>query len=150
MLDERDETHLAMVRLIASEISRRDIAPLKLPAPASAATENAANLLNNGKGRTNVATVACQVGLSTRALERRFVSETGMTPGSWARAARFHDALRQLAAGQSVKAAAQIAGYRTPSAFVAAFRQAFGTTPARYFGPTEDASGNQESVRSYG
>jgi len=32
-----------------------------------------------------------------------------------------------------VKAVAEEAGYQTPSAFVAAFRAAFGTTPGRYF-----------------
>jgi AraC-like DNA-binding protein len=36
-------------------------------------------------------------------------------------------------AGASVKRAAIEAGYRTPSAFVAAFRVSFKTTPGRYF-----------------
>ena len=42
-------------------------------------------------------------------------------------------ALRSLGAGASVKNAAIEAGYQSPSAFVAAFRSIFGTTPGRYF-----------------
>jgi AraC-like DNA-binding protein len=34
-----------------------------------------------------------------------------------------------------VQDASVIAGYRTPSAYVAAFRAAFGTTPARFLTP---------------
>jgi AraC-like DNA-binding protein len=53
--------------------------------------------------------------------------------GQWRRNARFMEALRQLGAGASVKHAATEAGYRTPSAFVAAFRSSFSTTPGHYF-----------------
>ena len=38
------------------------------------------------------------------------------------------------AAGHAVKAVARDAGYRSASAFVAAFSDTFGTTPGRYFG----------------
>ena len=68
-----------------------------------------------------------------RRLERRFLSETGMTLASWGRQARMLHGLRLLAAGEAVKSVAQATGYRTPSAFVAAFRTGFGQTPARYF-----------------
>jgi AraC-like DNA-binding protein len=40
-----------------------------------------------------------------------------------------------LADGTSVAATARRVGYATPSAFVAAFRRAVGTTPADYFRP---------------
>jgi AraC-like DNA-binding protein len=55
------------------------------------------------------------------------------------------DALRQLGAGASVKRAAIEAGYRTPSAFVAAFRASFKTTPGRYFSPVGPESINSEA-----
>ena len=57
-----------------------------------------------------------------------------MTFGQWRRHARFLDALRLLAEGRAVKAVARDAGYRSASAFVAAFSETFGTTPGRYFG----------------
>jgi AraC-like DNA-binding protein len=42
-------------------------------------------------------------------------------------------ALERLAAGAPTKQVAADAGYATASAFIAAFRSLFGTTPGRYF-----------------
>jgi AraC-like DNA-binding protein len=66
-------------------------------------------------------------------MERRFLSETGMPVGRWLRHAGMINALKQLATGTSVKVAAAHAGYRTPSAFIEAFRATFGTTPGQFF-----------------
>jgi AraC-like DNA-binding protein len=41
--------------------------------------------------------------------------------------------LRLLGGGAAVKQAAMDAGYRSPSAFIAAFRAVFQTTPGKYF-----------------
>jgi len=133
MLDERQPTHGAMAWLILSELARLDRPPLDLPTPISEATRRAASLLTAGGERSGVRALAATLGLSARTLERRFLSETGMSIANWGRQARLLDSLRLLAAGSSVKAAARAAGYRTPSAFVAAFRTVFGQTPARYF-----------------
>jgi AraC-like DNA-binding protein len=84
--------------------------------------------------RAGHATLARRFGLSLRSLERGFAKETGLSLGRWSRQARFQFALRRVGSGAAVKAAAADAGYATPSAFVAAFRTAFGTTPGRYFG----------------
>lgn len=46
-------------------------------------------------------------------------------------------AMRLLADGAKVKHAALEAGYSTPSAFIAMFGRALGTTPAGYFRATE-------------
>jgi AraC-like DNA-binding protein len=67
----------------------------------------------------------------TRTLERRF--KTGLSLGQWCKQARFLHALRSLGDGVTVKRAAQNTGYRSPSAFIAAFRAALGVTPSRYF-----------------
>jgi AraC-like DNA-binding protein len=42
------------------------------------------------------------------------------------------DPLEPIATGAPIKAAATVAGYSSPSAFVAAFRKAFGTSPSRH------------------
>jgi len=138
MLDGRDPIHAAMARLIVNELARLDRPPLSLPTPVSAETRRAASLLTAGGERPGgqrygTGALAATVGLSARTLERRFLSETGMSVASWGRQARLLNSLRRLAAGERVKAVAPAAGYRTPSAFVAAFRAAFGETPARYF-----------------
>jgi AraC-like DNA-binding protein len=58
-----------------------------------------------------------------------------MAFGQWRRHARFLQALRLLARGMPVKQVATDTGYRSPSAFVAAFSATFNTTPRRYFEP---------------
>lgn len=136
MLDERCEDHAAMARLIRAELIRRDVEPLELLAPSSPAARRAADLLAEGRDGVTVETAARAVGLSTRALERRFLAETGMPIGRWSRQARLLQALRLLAAGATVKVAAHAAGYGGDSAFVAAFRENFGVTPGRYFEET--------------
>ena len=45
-------------------------------------------------------------------------------------------ALEQLAHGDSVSNVAYSVGYETPSSFIAAFRDSFGTTPTAYFQET--------------
>lgn len=137
MLDQREPAQAALATLIRAELTRRDVAPFELRTPTSAATRRAADLLADA-GAT-VEAVARQVGLSPRALERRFRAETGLPIARWSRQARLLQALRHLAAGASVKTAAASAGYAADSAFVAAFRQSFGVTPGRYFSETAHA-----------
>ncbi|WP_237305516.1 helix-turn-helix domain-containing protein [Streptomyces sp. SAT1] len=47
---------------------------------------------------------------------------------------RLDAALPLLGAGQPIARVARAVGYRTASAFIAAFRRELGTTPAAYFG----------------
>ncbi len=51
----------------------------------------------------------------------------------WRQRARLLRALVALAGAMPVTAVAFDAGYDSPSAFIAAFKREFGTTPARYF-----------------
>ncbi|MGH3169605.1 MAG: helix-turn-helix domain-containing protein, partial [Trebonia sp.] len=50
----------------------------------------------------------------------------------WRAQLRLHAALVDLTAGIPVGDTAHRCGYSTPSAFIAAFRDAFGTTPGAY------------------
>ncbi len=76
---------------------------------------------------------AREAGASPRTLARLFLRETGMTFGAWRQQARLLHALIGLAEGQAVTALALDLGYASPSAFIQAFKRAFGTTPSRYF-----------------
>jgi len=71
------------------------------------------------------------VGASPRTLARLFRRETGMTFAGWRQQARLLQALALLAEGRPVTAVAYDVGYESPSAFIAAFRIAFGATPRR-------------------
>ena len=73
------------------------------------------------------------VGASSRTLARVFLAETGLSFGRWRTLARLQAALLQLAEGLPVGLVAARVGYRTPSAFVAAFRAHTGSTPGSYF-----------------
>jgi AraC-like DNA-binding protein len=107
---------------------------LGLTMPSSAALRAVAEHCTGDARDEGAGVVARRFGFSVRTLERRFAAETGMTFGQWRRHARLLEALRLLAAGRAVKTVARDAGYRSASAFVAAFSDTFGTTPGRYFG----------------
>ena len=94
----------------------------------------AAELIRANPGRTvPLAKLARHAGASPRTIERLFRSETKMTFAKWRERLRLLHALRLLAARESVTSIALDLGYASPSAFIAMFRRAFGTTPSRYY-----------------
>lgn len=134
MLDRRDAAEAALATLILDEFRQGGAPPFDLPRPVSPALFRAAALIEaEAPEAATSAALARAVGLGTRTLERRFLAETGLTPGRWRRQHALLGALERLAAGAPIKQIAAAAGYATPSAFTAAFRAIFGTTPARYF-----------------
>jgi AraC-like DNA-binding protein len=144
MLDRREPMEQALAMLIVDAFRARDVPALGLAMPTSAALRPVAEHCAAGAQSEGTPAIARRFGFSVRTLERRFAAETGMTFGQWRRQSRFLRALRLLAEGRAVKAVARDAGYRSASAFVAAFSETFGTTPGRYFG---DASPTVVSTR---
>lgn len=136
MLDRREPTHVAMTDLILHELCAQPTPSLDLPQPRSAQFRRVAEqVVASPAERPGHAALARHAGVSVRTLERGFASETGLSLGRWCRQARFLQALRRLGGGASVKEAAIETGYQSASAFIAAFRLALHTTPARYFEP---------------
>lgn len=134
MLDRRDPAEAALATLIVDEFRQAGAPPFDLPQPISPALVRAAQMMaTNAPEAATSATLSRSVGLGTRTLERRFLAETGLTPGRWRRQHALLNALESLAAGAPIKRAAALAGYANVSAFTAAFRGTFGNTPARYF-----------------
>ena len=80
-----------------------------------------------------VADLARALGTSRRALQRAFAHEGRTSVAEQLRTARLR-AGAELLAGQSLGVAdiARIAGYRSASAFSAAFARRYGLSPARY------------------
>ncbi|MGF1430831.1 helix-turn-helix domain-containing protein [Kitasatospora sp. LaBMicrA B282] len=107
--------------------------PLGLPTPRDPRLRDLAELLlaDPADPRT-LAQLGTAVGAAERTLSRLFRRETGLSFPQWRAQLRLHHALALLADGRSVTAVAAAAGYRSPSAFIEAFRLAFGTTPGRY------------------
>jgi AraC-like DNA-binding protein len=123
----------ATALLIVDCLRAQPARALGLPWPSSAEMKRVAAHANEAGATGGGLAIARRFGLAVRTLERRFAAETGMPFGQWRRHARFLRALRMLAEGHAVKSVARDAGYKSPSAFVAAFGGTFGVTPGRYF-----------------
>jgi len=134
MLDERDMTGAAIATVALEEFRQSDVPPFTLPQPTTEPMRRAADLIvNQAPQAGTIDRLARAVGIRARTLERRFLAETGLSLGRWRRHHGLLRALECLAVGTPIKTVASTAGYANPSAFIAAFRSFFGTTPARYF-----------------
>jgi AraC-like DNA-binding protein len=134
MIDKRQPAHRALADLILHELCVQPTPSFELPQPRSARLRQIAEHVTAAPGeRRGHAAFARRFGLSVRTLERAFAQETGLPFGRWRRQARMLYALRRLAAATPVKRVAAEAGYRSTSAFIAAFRAALHKTPGRYF-----------------
>jgi AraC-like DNA-binding protein len=108
--------------------------PLQLPLPRDPRALRVAEWIRgHAEEPALLKQVARRSGASVRTLERLFLAETGMTFGKWRQQLRLLNALRELAKGRSVTDVALEVGYDSPSAFIAMFRGALGTTPTKYF-----------------
>lgn len=63
----------------------------------------------------------------------RIKAETNLTFGQWRQQIRLLEALRRLGRQEAVTRVAIDLGYDSPSAFIAMFKKALGSTPGQYF-----------------
>ena len=132
----------ALLTILTGELAVLPAVPLHLPEPNDPRLRRVcAALLADPGSRATLRQHARDAGASSRTLLRLFPAETGMGFRSWQRQLRLLVALERLADGQPVTAVALDLGYASPSAFIAAFRDALGTTPARYFAAAPAAAG---------
>jgi AraC-like DNA-binding protein len=132
-LDRKVPSQARTIGVLLDEMAAVSTIPLQLPLPRDARALRVANALRDAPDEgAPVATLARRAGASRRTIERLFLAETGMTIGDWRRRLRLLHAVRTLAEGGGVTDAALAVGYTSVSAFIAAFRKTFGTTPGRY------------------
>jgi AraC-like DNA-binding protein len=93
------------------------------------------HLVKHPDNRQSLSELAEFAAASTRTLERLFRNETGLSFRQWRSRLRLLAAIEKLGIGQSSTAIALSLGYRSPSAFIAAFREQFGTSPQRLLQP---------------
>ena len=87
-------------------------------------------LLDNPSCRFTRDSWAETAGASVRTLARLFESELGMSFAAWRQRVRFHNALEAIIAGEPISEVARRNGYRSSSAFTAAFRKTMGEAPS--------------------
>ncbi len=133
MLDEAvaDQDRLAGVFL--DNFATSEQLPLALPMPRDARALALARRLRDAPADdARIETLARETGASARTLQRLFRAETNMRFVEWRLRLRLLQAVAQLGLGASVTEAGAHAGFSSTSAFIAAFRQQMGHTPARY------------------
>ncbi|MEI8632353.1 helix-turn-helix transcriptional regulator [Vibrio sp. PP-XX7] len=85
-------------------------------------------ILDDISSGDSVADWAQIIGMSTRALSRKFAQETGMPLVRWRTLARLMKAMEWLQMGKSVEWVAQSCGYCNSSVFIAVFKQYLGSS----------------------
>jgi AraC-like DNA-binding protein len=133
-LNRRLKTQAHLIDLLIDQLQLVKTVPLQLPMPSDSRAARVAAILQNDPANSAALDEACKrAGASKRTIERIFQQETRLSVGKWRQQLRLLHSLQLLAAGEKITHAALEAGYSTPSAFIAMFRKAFGTTPRRYF-----------------
>ena len=123
-----------LVSVLLDQIGCSPAAGLHLPMPRDRRLKVVTDgLIADPADERPLAAWATVAGASARTLARLFQTETGLSFRAWRRQLRLHEALSRLAAGEPVTSVAYAVGYDSPSAFIAMFRRATGTTPSRYF-----------------
>lgn len=133
-----DGPEARLMQVILDRLSRSEAEPLSIPRPRDERLRRLCNLLQaNVADQRTLAELASEVGMTSRTAARLFRTETTLTFARWRQQIRLLSALELLGEGESVAQVANAVGYRDVSSFIAMFRQALGTSPARYFATME-------------
>ena len=128
-----DAALMRFAEVILDELESLHEAPLSLPGGQDPRLVRLTRyLVENPADQRPLAELALLAGASPRTLERLFRNETGLPFRQWRSRLRLLHAIEALNTGQSSTSIAWSLGWRSPSAFVAAFREQFGTTPQKF------------------
>src|SRR5258706_5229857 len=134
VLSRRNPEHARLIEVMLDQLEVASTAALHLPQPKDARARRIGQLLHDDPcDPRGLEEIARWAGASERTIQRLFLTETGLTFGKWRQQLRLVRSLPLLAGGDKVTSVALDVGYDSLSAFVSAFRKAFGVTPGRYF-----------------
>jgi AraC-like DNA-binding protein len=120
-----------IARLILAELAAARRLPLVVPMPSDPRLRRVCDAVLADPGRDiTLEGWAAGAGASPRTLARLFRNEMNVGFAAWRQLVRFHHAIEGLAAGQPVARIARQSGYRSASAFTAAFRRTMGMAPS--------------------
>ncbi len=121
-----------IAQMIELEIGRARELSLNVPLPKDARLQRlCAELLANPSDRKTLDAWSEAAGASTRTLARLFEHDLGMSFNRWRQRIRFHNALEALSRDEPIARVAQQHGYRSASAFSAAFGKVMGVPPSK-------------------
>lgn len=127
-----------IAQLIDREIHQAQALSLHVPLPKDPRLQKlCAELLADPSDRKTLDGWSDVSGASPRTLARLFERDLGMSFIQWRRRVRFQSALEALSQGVPVSVVARQHGYRSPSAFSAAFGKAIGNAPSKMSVSTE-------------
>jgi AraC-like DNA-binding protein len=133
LLYEEDGRGGAITQLILSEIVRANELSLVIPMPTDPRLNKLCSaLLQDPSSTVTLEGWSNTVGASARTLARLFKQQVGMGFAAWRQRVRFHNAMEALMNGEPISRVASHNGYRSTSAFAAAFRKAIGSTPSAF------------------
>lgn len=101
-----------------------------LPFERDALVARALTLLANAHDAPSVASVAEQLSMSERQLERRFIAQVGISPKKYARLRRFENAVALSRSATTLAGVANAAGYYDQSHFIRDFHAFTGMAPS--------------------
>lgn len=129
-LDSAVPEQARLIDVILDQLDERETVPLQLKTPTDPRAIRVALLLESDPASEEpLPAIAKRAGASARTIERLFRAEAGVSFQQWRQRLRLIQALRLLAAGQSVTNVALEVGYSSTSAFIAMFRRELHTTP---------------------
>lgn len=121
----------AVAFLILAEIAKARRLSLVTPMPRDPRLLRVCNaLLADPASRYTLESWVDTAGASVRTLARLFEAELGLSFTAWRQRVRFHNALEAIVAGEPIARVAERNGYRSSSAFSAAFRKVMGQAPS--------------------
>ncbi|WP_067692248.1 AraC family transcriptional regulator [Nocardia jejuensis] len=121
---------LRLRQVLLDRIARSPDQSLPLPVARDDRLRRACRLVEDDLATSRpLADLGRAVGASERTLTRLFRTEFAMTYPQWRTRLRLHRAVRLLAEGETVTAAAHHCGWASPSAFIDAYRRVLGRTP---------------------
>ncbi len=132
MLDPKIPSHDHLACVLVDLILGAPALDLVLPHPEDArAARLAKHLHENPTDKRGLQVLASECGASLRTMQRYFSEQTGLSMDVWRQKARLIHSFAVLASGKAVSAAANESGVESTSAFIAAFKKHFGTTPGK-------------------
>jgi AraC-like DNA-binding protein len=131
-LDGGKGGHRRLIGVLTDQLASPEVLPLSLSIPKDKRARLVAERLQQDPSEEiELPALGRFAGASPRTLQRLFRSETGLRFVEWRRRLRLLHAATLISGGCSVTEAGLEAGYQSTSAFVAAFRNELGCTPAR-------------------